>query len=187
MLEQYIRDLLILIGSPALAIAGVAWVARKWLDVAARRDELEFKHRLDLAALEESSRISAIAERRAEVLSQFYARLALSHRQFQRLLSPIVVGGPEAQDKQWTRACDQANEAEDFYVAHRLYFDEETCKQIDSIFSIIREANIDYGASQDKDFKNRTERWFSASEKLQNEIPPVLHGLAARFRQILKL
>lgn len=119
-------------GATAISLT-ISYLGRKAIESYLSGRIEAFKSNLEKANLEHSIRFQALHQERATSIKKFYEKLVFlddtlcsTLRRFQ------AVGEPPLEGKVKKIAC-QFNELREFFLPHRIYFDEKTCELIDNI------------------------------------------------------
>ena len=86
------QQLLALILTPTLAVAAMAWLIRKFFERGLQRDLERFKNELELERFEYQTKFSIIHQKRAEIVSGLYSRLARARAHLGNLVAVFQPG-----------------------------------------------------------------------------------------------
>jgi len=190
------RSLLAQIGSTAVVVAAVAWVAKRaidqWLD-----HRLE-QHKRDLAntsdrALErlrhelrlEEVRHSRLLARQASIIAGVFARLERLHQALIALSVPILHqggNGPQLRDA----AIKRHGEFIDYYYERAIWLDKDTCNRLNDLLRLLEQllTRLNYNLTPDGSIVDR-QRWSATYDQIQEEVPKARGALDEHFRQLL--
>lgn len=184
-MNEYIHELVVLIGSPVAVTVVLVFVGRKLVESFSQRDLVKLKADLDIARIERESQLVAIRSRRAEVIAEFYELLVAAQLESTRLVNILQLSSGPTKEEKWQRATETAQAALEYFHRRRLFFDQETCKMVEEIFDAMRDAHLNFGMSQDSEIKDRTRKWVQADDTMKKVVPEALNQLAESFRRAI--
>lgn len=175
-----------LVLTPALIVAGLAWLMRSFFDQSLRRDLAKFQNELEASRFEHQTRFSLIHQRQAEVISGLYSRLAKARRLIAQLVALFQPGGQNLAEKK-QRAADACNDADEFFNENRLYLAEDLAAKVEDSLDIMKGAFITFEtAMQANEYEpDHSGLWKQANDELKEKLPPLQTEMEARFRSIL--
>jgi len=155
-----------------------------------------YKGELQRIASEHSIRFQRLHSERAEVIKEFYAKLAvLDDTLYSTLRGFQAVGEPPLTEKV-SRLAEQFNSLRDYFLPRRIFFDEDLCKLIDQIFDIAKDiffdittykvdpTDIEYRYNREV-LKERHEFWDKGRAAHSKEFAELKSKLEAQFRDLL--
>jgi len=154
------------------------------------------KKELERIASEHSIKFQSLHTSRAEIISEFYAKLAVLDDTLQSTLRSFQLVGETTLEDKVKNLSIQFNELREYFLPKRIFFEENICLLIEKIlettkgvfFDIttypvdIKDTNYKY----DRDLlKERHEFWEKAREIHKNEITSLKVELENEFRKLL--
>lgn len=180
----------------AIVMAMGGWLGKVWASRILERERAGYAQELEerkvalgRLAAENQVRYTRLHERRAEVISEVYAKLEDLHEavRFLANLSPAPTDPSRVEELNAARqqAADASKELQQYFYRHGIWLDPQTC---DSIHSIIRLLNATTRGLQYHLFgwNLPDEMLEKISTQLDEGIPAARGLLDARFRSILQ-
>lgn len=182
---------------PAVTIAAVAWVARKFIeqsftDGAERfRSQVQTAHAteieqlrsdLALAAFEYQTRFSRLHDRHMEVLAEVYSRLVVAQWAFQSLTSLSQPLGQDL-DEESRIAAMRGNEFVEFFEANRIWPPADICASIANFNAEMLGASVNF-RMQDRHALG-IDHWAAASATMSVEVPILRAMIEAQARDLI--
>lgn len=181
------QQVLALTLTPALAIGATAWIIRKLLEQGLQRDIEKFKSQLELERFEHQTRFSFIHQKRAEIVSGLYSRLARTKARLGDLVAIFQPGGQTLPDKKRVVA-EAYNDASSFFFENRIFFTESTALKVEEVLDAMRGAFYAFDTAQrgNEDYKPDTSGlWMESYKNVKEKLPPLLSELEGQFRETL--
>lgn len=184
------------LGSATVFGAVIAFLGKAWIDAFISGRLEAYKADLQRATAEHSVKFQSLHSERAEVIKEFYAKVArLDDILYSTLRSFQLVAEPSLVAKV-SKLSEQFNEIRDYFLTRRIFFDEPLCKVIDSTLEIAKGIFYDI-TTYEVDPKNekyqfnrevlkeRHEFWEKARATHKAEFAQVKAKLEEQFRAIL--
>lgn len=159
--------------------------------------ELEFSLETHKKSLEELYyKASKLHDKRIEIISELYRIIVDLDMSMNSMTSlwKIVSGDKETADLEEKGRIDKSskhfNEYQEFYNKNRIYFPKNTCELLDKLRIEFWDGFWDYTFKYrvgDSDPHFNTQLIKNASEKVKNDIPPILLQLEDDFRKIMNV
>lgn len=184
---EFWKQLLALTLTPTLAVVAIAWLIRKLFESSLQRDLERFKSELELKRFEHQTRFSLIQQKRAEVLSNLYNRLARAKSLLGDLVAIFQPGGQLLPEKK-KKAADSFNDASSYFFEHRIFLNKTAAIQLEEVLSAMREAFVAFDTSQLENVEYRpdsTGLWMESYNNVRDKISPLLSELEMEFRKTL--
>lgn len=205
------NDILQNLGIYGLLTGGITWLLKSLgQNLIDRRfkafeKELEIKSREYQAGLDtdleshkaklniEHTQYLKLHERRLEIMVEIYKKIAELDRTMYimtAIMKPIPPGKDinEMEQEQINAANDAYQNFKTFYQDNKIFFNEETCKLLDTLQTMYWDSLWDGTVRQrigSTDFKFNYENAKKASDTVREHIPPVRQNLEKEFRTIL--
>lgn len=144
---DYWQQLIAIILTPTLSVAALAWLLKSLFDSGLKRDLERYKRELDAKQFEQQTRFSLIHQKRAEVISELYARLARVKGRLGDLVAIFQPGGSSLVEKRKITA-EAFNEANSYFHERRIFLPEEIAEKVDSVFETMRDAFMEFDSAQ---------------------------------------
>lgn len=184
------------LGSTAVIVGGLAWVAKKatetWLErnLENHKRELErvaqreLEHlRLDLRLQE--ARQSRLLARQAAVIAGVYARLERLHSALVTLATPLQHSEENINELR-LGAVNAFNEFGAYYLRRGIWLDEETCNAINELHAELTKLLHKFYYNADaRGMPADRKLWIESFNKVKEDIPIARGLLDKRFRQLL--
>ena len=145
---------------------------------------------------EHSIRFQRLHSERAEVIKEFYAKLAvLDDTLYSTLRGFQAVGEPPLTEKV-ARLSEQFNSLREYFLPRRIFFDEQLCKLIDQVLDIAKgiffdittytvdPTDVEYRYNREV-LKERHEFWEKGRAAHASEFAQLKTNLETQFREIL--
>ncbi|MCD4829276.1 MAG: hypothetical protein K8R90_07630 [Candidatus Cloacimonetes bacterium] len=98
-MSTFYQQLTAMILTPTIVVLVVAWLLRKFIDQGFKRELEQFRIRLESESSQHLMRFSLIHQKRAEVITELYKRLASSKMMLIDLVHPLQFGGQNLDEK----------------------------------------------------------------------------------------
>lgn len=200
-------DIIKFLGGTTIAIAAIAWLVRSLIGHFLSKDVESFKqhlqsesslelerlrHSLRLVAFEHEKQVHILQERRAEVIAELYIKLkefVSAARSFSALAE--WKGEPTKEDKASILG-DKAYEFSHYYETRRIFFSEDVCTKVDTVFQQVHSVSMKYRiwlahsktGSNDAYIK-MDEAWNNAWDTMKDDVPSLIAAVEAEFRGLL--
>lgn len=147
--------------------------------------ELErFRTDLRLAALEHQTHLAKLDEKRAEVIAEFYKRLVRTQDRVKSIGSIVADQDGSSLQRRTELAAKESGALRAYFDENRLYFDEVTCVQIDSLLKVLEETFVNFQLVASNP-KSQRERWEMAQRTMYVNVPQIRQAIEKDFRLIL--
>jgi len=181
---DYWQQLITIILTPTLSVAALAWILKSLFSSGLQRDLERYKKELDAKQFEHQTRFSLIHQKRAEVISELYSRLAQSKTRLGELVAIFQPGGQSLTEKRKITA-ETYNDACSYFQERRIFLPEEIAENVDALLEAIREAFIEFDTAQmgNEEYKpDNTGLWIQSFNKVREKIPPLMKKMEEQFR-----
>ncbi len=160
------------------------------------RIAVEHKNDLERIAVEHSVRFQRLHAERADIIKTFYEEFS----QLDEVLSSTLAPFQPVQDKPLVAKVQlmskHFNDTREYFVPRRIFFDEQTCEQVDRVLSVARGIFFDVTAHEidvlhpqyryDRGIlTERHEFWEKARVSHKNDFSPLKKNLESQFRALL--
>jgi hypothetical protein len=161
------------------------------------KKNLEFSLETYKKSLEELNyKANKLHDRRIEIIPELYRIIVDLDMSMNSMTSlwKIVTGEKEIANLDEKKRIDKSskhfNEYQEFYNKNRIYFPKNTCELLDKLRTEFWDGFWDYTfkyrlGSSDTQFNTQLAK--KASEKVKNDIPPILKQLEDDFRKIMNV
>lgn len=195
------NDIIKTIGTNAVFLAILGFVARSIFNQLLSRDVEKFKIELqstndkELARLrselerttfEHQTRFVKLYDKRAEVIGNIYP-LIIDAEARCISLAPTFLDVPEVpEEKLISQAFAATRDLGTYFDRNRLYLDTELCSDIDTLLKKLSTSSLMFQASKLKENESNKERiWNEGYQEFINEVPKVKSNLEKKFRELL--
>ncbi|MDY6906109.1 MAG: hypothetical protein SWH61_15660 [Thermodesulfobacteriota bacterium] len=181
----------------SLAISGtIAFLGKKAIEAYINGRVEAYKSNLEKIATEHSIRFQSLHSERANVIKEFYEKLAfLDDTLYSTLRRFQAVGEPDLKEKV-DKLARQFNDIRHYFLPKRIFFEDHLCELIDKILDTAKGIFFDIttfpvdtndlSSKYDQEvLKERHEFWENAREIHENEISQLKQKLEDEFRRIL--
>lgn len=188
---EFWEQILILIFTPSAVIAAFVFFLRGFFNRALDRDLEKFKSELNRQHLEFEIKYSFIHQKKAEVIGTFYGLLVNGIKEIELLVKvPRFDDGEKLSDKR-ERAREVFNSMSRYFYENRIYFEEDLCEKIISLFNLLRDSFIEFKIAQPGDkieygSSNDPEMWKSSYKRIKEKVHPIKEELEKKFRSLLE-
>lgn len=177
--------------TPTAAVAVLAYILSKFFDRSLDRGIEGYKSELQLRNFEYQTKYSLIHQRRAEVIGELYKLLIRGIGEVAELVRVFRFADSEPLPVKKQRAADRFNELNNYFLEHRLYFDENLSERIEELITLVRESFIEFDIAQpgEKIEPGPTtdpEMWKSAHKRIKEQVDPILIELRRQFQALLE-
>lgn len=190
------QDLIEFLGG-SLAISGtIAFLGKKAIEAYINGRVESYKANLEKIATEHSIRFQSLHSERAQVIKEFYEKLALLDDSLYSTLRRFqAVGEPELKEKV-DKLANQFNEIRHYFLPKRIFFENHLCDLIDKILDSAKGVFFDITTypvdTSDLSYKydsevlkERHDFWENARKIHESEISELKKKLEDEFRNIL--
>ncbi|MBN6152404.1 hypothetical protein JR065_18865 [Xanthomonas sp. AmX2] len=202
------QTILLAITGNTLAVAAIAWLAKKFVDNSLQRNlqshraalesenqiaSEKLRHDLAIVAQERSVVFSKLHERRAEVIAQIYALISDVVRRGGSFTSPIEMAGEPTKQEKYAQFADAFNALLEYFDKNKIYLPKDTCSKVDSLIDDIRShavrLNIGFLRAEDKSdtsgYHNMLDQWGKAWTYFKDQVPEVRGALEDDLRALV--
>ena len=199
-------ELITAIGGSAILFAAMAWLTRSVINHLLSKDLEIFKLKLQeesqqelirlqssvqLVQLEHQVRFTKLHERRAEIIAELYSKVVELHRStsdFVRFYQSVDgLKNKEHIKSLWTAT----DEFRNYFEKHRIYFNQDTCTNIDSLNEALSQAcsNLVVFIQDAPALKLTSDQiwneWNKAMTIMEGDVPKIKNSLEESFRDLL--
>ena len=180
------QSILAIVVAPATVLWVVGWLIRHFLDRSFDRDLERYRSELDLVRIEYETRLSAVQERRAEVIAEVYARLVDAHLGLGGFVTPVQFDTRPYNERRRDAvvACVAFT---DYFPRIRIFLDKDICERLDElakltrkVFSLSDLTHIESGAGPEEVGYSQ-----KAWDEFEDQFPPAVEALEERFRELV--
>lgn len=173
-----------LINVIGIGVAGL--ILKMYLD---RQSEM-FRHTLDRTAFEHQTRFAKMHEKRAEVITEVYRRLAETHRTFVALVNPYGHGGEPPKEHMAETTRETLNDFIVYLDNNRVFLDQRLCEQIDEFVRQLKTTYYGFQHSQDlrrsiRDSEKGIDCWDEALKQMEEQVPSLRRAIETEFRRLI--
>lgn len=190
------RDLITYLGSTAIIVSGLAWVARRaadqWLShrLEDHKAALTYASQLAVEQLKSDLRIqelraSRLVDEQASILAEVFARLERLHAALDAFSKPVLHEGGRAPELRG-EAISRFKDLTDFYHPRAIWLERSTCDRLNELVELLGvllwqlSSNVtDKGEVADRG------RWVETYERINREIPAARAAIDEEFRAVL--
>jgi len=200
------NEIIAAIGGSAVLFAAMAWLTRSVINHFLSRDLEKFKLKLQeesqqelmrlqsslqLVAFEHQIRFSQLHERRAKIIAELYSKVVELYRKvstFVRLYKSLEEAKNKENIKDLWKAAD---EFQNYFDKHRIYFNKDTCTIIDSFNEALSQASsnlivfIQNAPQITLTAKQIWDEWNKSMKLIEDTVPKIKESLERSFREIL--
>jgi hypothetical protein len=175
------------LGLAGILTAGAVWLAKILISHLFSKDLEKFKSDIEKEAFCDRIRYEKMHSERAEVIKELYKRMTRAHRSFGSFMSPLQLTGELPEREKGEIAAKHANEFTEYYEENRIFLDENSAQDVDSLSSTLRSAWIKFRTSRavDKASKEYLDYWDAAWKIIDNDIPLIKLEVEKKFRKII--
>jgi hypothetical protein len=154
--------------------------------------ELEkLKHELRLAATEHEKQVSLLHEKRAEVIAELHSKLIDFLGAAEVFVSHVEYEGDAPKSEKAKTLGEKAVAFHRYFIHHRIYFTEELCSKVKTLFDSITSPARTYRIWLDALERSATvtaeyqKAWDEAVAAMNDKVPPLELAVRAEFRALL--
>ena len=184
------------LGSATLFAAVLGYLGRKAIEAYLSGRVEAYKGELQRVNAEHGVRFQRLHAERAEVIKDFYAKLALLDETLGSTLAPFQLASGKTLPDRVASLSQQFNETREYFLPRRIFFDEPTCDLVDKVLSLARGIFFNITTYEvepqhpqykyDPDIlKERHEFWEKARGSHANEFASLKRKLEHEFRKLL--
>jgi hypothetical protein len=153
---------------------------------AAHSVEIErLKADLRAVAFEHETRFARLHERRIEIVSELYKKLAIAEDAFQDVLHPIQAGTSDDHNRRIRKAGGQATEFFTFFNENRVFLDDRLCGLILTLKEKLRRISAEFAGAFDlMEGAPTGEQWSDAWKLFSTDVPPLRSEIERRVREM---
>jgi len=184
------------LGGATVFGAVIAYLGKTGIDAFVSGRIESYKKNLERIAAEHSVRFQRLHAERADVIKTFYEKLS----QLDEILSSTLATFQTVHD---TPLVDKVqlmskhfNETREYFVPRRIFFDEDTCRQVDRVLAVARGIFFDITTYEidpqhpqykydQSILKDRHEFWQKARVSHKSDFSPLKKNLEDQFRSLL--
>jgi len=147
------------------------------------RSKQQLEHELQKSLFQFQTKFSSLHQKQAEVIGELHGKLEDAYEHVAHLVHPVQQGDLKEAEK---TTVEKYQALAEFYVKNKIYLDEETSAEVDSVLKTMKAALTKWGFAQSHPrTTNSLQSWHDAWQSVSNEVPPVLKELEGQFRQKL--
>ena len=182
-------------GATAISVT-IGYLGQKAIDGYVSGRIEAYKSELQRIASEHSIRFQRLHSERAEVIKEFYAKLAVLDDTLYSTLRGFQAVGDTPLTEKVSRLAEQFNSLRDYFLPRRIFFDEQLCKLIDQTLDIakgifydittytVEPTDVEYKYNREV-LKERHEFWEKARTSHSQEFVELKTKLESQFREIM--
>jgi hypothetical protein len=141
----------------------------------------------------EAVKFTDLHQKRAEVIGEFYVKLAEFDQDMRVLVDPMLSQGETSIEEKIEIAAESGEELRTFYLKNKVYFSSDVCETMDELLGKYRDMFHDFSIAKIHDPKEslpgpdkRIEQWEANWESLtEDDIPDLKDELEGQFRDLL--
>jgi hypothetical protein len=196
-----LKEILTLVLTPASILLGLVFILRKFFEQGLARDierfratlqaefeqsKLKLENELQTKYFEFQTKFSSYHQKQIEVVGEIFEMLNEAEITVGELVHPMRIADTGREVELIGEADTKCIALARFFNKNRIYLDEETCQQLDSILREMRKALVRFDVSH-KNIKGNpdSDLWMSAWKLVEEEIPPLKKALETRVRKNL--
>ncbi len=184
------------LGGMAVFGAVTAYLGRIGLDAFVSGRIESYKKNLERIAVEHDVRFKRLHTERADIIKCFYEKLSKLDEVLSSALAPFQLAQDAPLVEKVELMAKHFNETRDYFVPRRIFFDEQTCEQVDRVLNLARGIFYDVTVHeidvQHPNYKydrgiliERHDFWEKARASHKNDFSPLKKNLEGQFRKIL--
>ena len=184
---DYWQQLIGQIMAPVVVVGASAWLLRGIISQGFARDLQCYKSDLERENFEHRERFSLIHQKRADVISTLYGKIARAKSISADLVGIFQQGGQSLIEKK-KKAADIYNDMSSYFFENRLFLPHATAEKTENLVMTIRDVLIEFDTAQggNEEYKpDQTGMWMQAYKRLRDEVPPILEELEDEFKDLL--
>lgn len=196
-MTDFFHQFLSMLISASLTVAALAFVAKALFaqllkrDVENHKNELakdleQFKRTIDAVQFEHQTRFTVMQERRADVISELYKRMATAQVAVARMASPLQLGGTD-KEAQRKEAAEAFEAIRDYFNVNKIFLGQTAADKCQPLMTLLHETFIEFDMSQGVWNQGAIDHkgWFGAWDKISAKFPAALVELEQQFHKIL--
>jgi len=184
-----VLDLLRDLGIFAIGAGLLAYIARLSIQQYFDKQLQSYQSELD----REQVKFTDLHEKRAEVIGEFYVRLAEFDQDMRAVVDPMMSRGESSREEKIATAAESGEELRTYYLKNKIYFSSNVCETMDELLGEYRDMFHDFSIARLHDAENsladsseRTTKWLENWESLtEDDIPDLKAQLEGQFRELL--
>lgn len=141
----------------------------------------------------EAVKFTDLHQKRAEIIGEFYVKLAKFDQDMRLLVDPMLLRGGSSREELIDTAAESGEELRRFYLKNKIYFSVDVCETMDELLGEYREMFHDFSVARIHDReealkgpKDRVEQWQENWNSLtEDDIPELKAELETQFRDLL--
>jgi len=175
-----------LVVAPAAGLAAGAWIVRRLLDHSIDRDLERYRNQLELDRIEYQTKLSAVHERRAQVIGELYEKLSDAHFALGRLTTPVQFDTRPYKDRRADSVGDCCGFM-DYLPRVRIYLDADIGDKLDEVATVIHKVFVLFDTTQAESGGDPRDVGYSheAWDEFEGKFLPAMELLEDRFRELL--
>ena len=190
------QEIIQFLGGATVFGAVIAYLGKTAIDAYVAGRVEAYKGELQRTTAEHSVRFQRLHAERAEVIKEFYAKLALLDEALASTLArfQVAVDTPLAEKVQ--TLSKHFNETREYFVPRRVFFEESTCLMVEKVLGLARGIFFDITAYEidpkhpqykydPSILKERHEFWEKARASHENDFTSLKQSLEDEFRKLL--
>ena len=182
-------------GATAIALT-VGYLGQKAIEGYVSGRIESYKSELQRITSEHSITFQRLHSERAEVIKEFYAKLAILDDTLYSTLRSFQAVSETPLTEKVSRLAEQFNSLRDYFLPRRIFFDEQLCKLVDQTLDIAKgifydittytvdPTDVEYKYNRDV-LGERHEFWEKARNSHSNEFADLKTKLEGQFREIM--
>ena len=146
--------------------------------------KLQFENELQIKLFEFQTKFSSLHQKQAEVIGELHGKMADTYEHLSHLVHPVQTTNNLEEMNRTTG--EKYQDLAEFCVKHKIYLDENTSDQVDSVLKTMKMALIKWRFAQEHPSStNSLNSWNEAWQSVSNEVPSILKELEGQFRKTL--
>jgi len=205
---EFFKIFLLAIGSQALVLTVIGYLARSLIAQLLAKDLETFKttikiegereiqkisHELEKKSIEHHVRFSRLHEKRAEIIATLYSMIVQAHMHLEKVIDPREFMGDPSKMDQMDNAYRSVSEFYSYFNKNRIYLPEYLCNQTNSFVQEMHANCLEYfmyaryteKALNEDLRKKRSDAGIKALKYFQEVVPNAKSALENELRTIL--
>lgn len=150
-------------------------------------------HRVQSELEKEQIVFSGLHEQRAEIVSEFYAKMSEFDEDMRDMVNPFIPSGDTPREERIDEAAESGEEFRRYYREKKIYFPPHICETVENLLKEYRDMFQEFSVSRIHDDQDThyepgesSEKWVENWQSLtEDEIPELREELEDHFRDLL--
>lgn len=193
---MHFQEIVEFLGGAAVFGAVIAYLGKTGIDAFVSGRIESYKKDLERIAAEHAVRFQRLHAERADIIKTFYEKLSQLDEVLSSTLAPFQPVQDTPLEEKVQLMSKHFNETREFFVPRRIFFDEQTCEQVDCVLGVARGIFFDLTTHeidvQHPQYKydrgvleERHKFWEKARASRMNDFSPLKMNLENQFRSLL--